>query len=362
MTSFDEFSINDLCDTDYNVYGVPTYGNATTSTASHTAAAHAQTAQWQPTPSVTSHEKNREAKVMDALLCFAWIPELDGKLAKLANMAMPENWNLPQEGPHTHKNELLLNYLKATFARLWAQKRVCINNGDNPIAAFHTGLLTTRREWIYAVCVRNTGNGQQQWQLQDFVVAGRQGLGKALVNVFNPLPQKADYFTDPSLLVFDPSKPLYVDYEHIIIDNLRRLPIQMFHELIHDDETLEYVRRIEQNPAADNWAYDSLARCLEQDPVMYMRAQSLVSAAIEKTIRFVQWDYRLAMLAYYAEGDAVSLLLPLNICSELAPDAVLCVERTASGAYQGHTILTRPMAYRSARTIAHLGVDWLAMA
>lgn len=59
-------------------------------------------------------------------------------------------------------------------------------------AAFNTGLVDKKYEYIYALFTRSK-TAKFYWYLCRFVVAG-EDLGKQLVKVFNPLPERADYF------------------------------------------------------------------------------------------------------------------------------------------------------------------------
>ena len=52
-------------------------------------------------------------------------------------------------------------------------------------------------------------------------------------------------------------------------------------------------------------------------------------------------------------------MIPLCLDSDHTADVALLVEKTESGNYLGHTILTLPMAYLDARLLCRPNSDWL---
>ena len=75
----------------------------------------------------------------------------------------------------------------------------------------------------------------------------------------------------------------------------------------------------------------------------------------------VEWNFKTAIPMYFPTENIMSLLLPLSIMDDEKVDAALVVEKTKSGNYLGHTILTLEMAYSNARLVSRPDSDWLAV-
>ena len=101
-------------------------------------------------------------------------------------------------------------------------------------AAFNTGLADNHYDDIYACFSPNDPDSGTEWKFSGFCTAASGGLGKQLVNYFNPLPQPPSYFKRNEDLFFDQTKQLHTDFEHIIIDNIRRLPLQFLYDQFFD--------------------------------------------------------------------------------------------------------------------------------
>ena len=87
-----------------------------------------------------------------------------------------------------------------------------------------------------------------------------------------------------------------------------------------------------------------------------------LKAAVERTLRALQGDYRLAIPQWYL-GQFINLLGPVYFGSfrrGRKPDAALVISKNPYGnMYQLRTILTLPMAYKNARLIGRLDGTWL---
>lgn len=290
---------------------------------------------------------------------FAWLGPWDDLLESLADIALPEVWEFESASADPRRKSILRSYLSTTFYRLKLEDKVCIDE-DAGFAAFNTGLVNGRYDDIYACFT--PGTGQSAWRFAGFCTSGARGLGKRLVNLFNPLPEPASYFKCKDDLLFDLEKNLIIDFDHIVIDNIHRLPHSLLEdELRSNDEALRLLADTKPigSDSERKASYAKLRELLEEEDRLFKRLRLRVSEAVEMARRRVRWNFRTAIPSYYPRMNAMSLLLPLCLVDELHADAALVVQLMASGNYQGQTILTMEQAYMNARLICRPDSDWL---
>lgn len=220
----------------------------------------------------------------------------------LALKADKENWSnetYPDKG-------ILTNYLVHTYKRLKNEKQIIRNN---EYGLFNTGLFTKYYEPIYAYSDKSykvsflTGHELNQ-----------HGISER--------PQKANYFEDPSLLLFDWHYPIDIHFKHILEDerNIERLP----KEFLNKENKM-----------------------------------NILMGAVELMKRKISANYKLAIPQCYE--DKIQLLLPLCLDTDNGkPDLALAVTKLDT-CYQGYTCLTLDMAYNNARLIAKPESDWLCL-
>lgn len=216
----------------------------------------------------------------------------------LSELAAKEEWS----SVTYPDKKILTNYMVHTYRKLSSEKNIIINK---EYALFNTGLFTEFYQPIYAY---NDKNGLQfltSYELGNMNISER--------------PPRANYFEDPSLLLFDWHYEININYKHILkdINNLDRIP-----------EKLKDSKNILNN----------------------------LNGSIETMKKKVSSNYKLAIPQYY-EGK-IQLLLPLCLEDDETPSLALTVTKTGNY-YQGHTCLTLDMAYNNARLIAKPESNWL---
>ncbi len=291
---------------------------------------------------------------------FAFLGSWSSFLSELANKAVDEQWDFVDEGPN-RRYQILQQYIKYTFSRLTREKKICIS-GDKQFASFNTGLADNHYDDIYACFTPNESGSDTEWRFAGFCTAASGGLGKQLVNYFNPLPVPPSYFKHNEDLFFDHTKQLHTDFEHIIIDNIKRLPVQFLYDQFFDNpEARELVEKIRgcSDRYVRNSLYNDLKNIIYDNSRLFMRIQNRIKDSIELARKRVRWNYKTAVPSYFPKRDSMSLMLPLALQDETTPDVALVVELTRSGSYQGQTILTLPQAYIDARLMCRLTGDWL---
>jgi hypothetical protein len=160
-------------------------------------------------------------------------------------------------------------------------------------------------------------------------------------------------------MLFDTSKEIHIDYEHVILDGIRRnrFPVQFLREHLPEGidwqdpagliepEWLAFLDRLSDGIETDNRCMRAIKRRLED-------AKWLA----EKRIR---WNFKTAIPQYYPRFNLMSLLLPLALINDEVVDIALVVTKNPSGSYQGRTILPLDWAYMNARLVCRPDSDWL---
>lgn len=239
---------------------------------------------------------------------FAYCGNYVSVLNNLAVLS-PEKWSFGEKSD----NSILKNYIEHTFKRLFEEGKVVENDH---YAVFNTGLFDAYYKPICAYFMENKVPDRQKWYLAGFFTE-YQLSSMGVVNI----PERANYFDDPSELVFDTHLNIVPQYDHIFGDkeNIERLPIGI------------------RNNA--------------------MRVQ-LFNGAVETVKRMLEANYKTAIPQYY--NGKMQLLVPICLQNPNVPDlALTCMKTEDKGKYLGCTCLTLEMAYNNARLIAKPESNWL---
>lgn len=292
---------------------------------------------------------------------FAWLGSWEEFLADLEEAALPEQWDFADGTPVPAGREraILKSYICTTFYRLMKEGKVAIA-ADKSFAAFNTGLVNDRYDDLFA-CFKPS-DGAIYWKFAGFAAAGSRGLGKQVVSLFNPLPEPPCYFQRKEDMLYDLGKELIIDYDHVILDNLARLPLEFLEEELRGcDEAMEAVDAIRSAADRDarTAAFRKLSELIDDDARLFRRLRARLDDAVDTAKRRVRWNFKTAIPSYYPRGNTMSLLLPLCLLRDNEVDAALVVQLMPSGNYQGQTILTMRQAYTNARLICRPDSDWL---
>jgi hypothetical protein len=297
-----------------------------------------------------------------------WVYISPYQFQHLAELALPEKWYYGEEEPED-PYPILKNYLNYTFKKLCREGKVCRETDrerNEEYAAFNTGLVDQKYEYIYALCKKNTRYDGLYWFLVDFVVAG-EDAGKTLVSLFNPLPQKADYFGGRiENMLYDPTTgDLSCDYIHILVERTSRLPLDLFQENCPvgftqiDGVEITDVYGLGEDQEARQDYFRQLGEKIRHTPKILNRLKNRLDDAVKLSLKRAAWNYKTAIPVYFPSRDKMSLLLPLALVDEDRIDLALVVERKQSGAYQGQTVLPLAMAYSNSRLVTRPDSDWL---
>jgi len=253
------------------------------------------------------------------LFKFALFPNYDSAISFLAdNLADKEAWDFSDSA--TKNNSILKNYLEFTFRKLQQEKKIAFTN-DNKFACFNTGLVTENLEDIFAFFeeYKNPKSGfTTPFCFKAFL---KKSDNNILRHFSNSIPDVANFFEKPELLIFNPKCDLIPDLDHIIRENLSRFPI---HLQCADDAELR---------------------------------RQLVGA-IDEAKKKVRSNYKVAVPQYY--DNKIQLLLPLCLTSGSPnPDLALVTHKLNDSTYTARTCLTLRMAYNNARLIVKPQSNWL---
>lgn len=247
---------------------------------------------------------------------FALVPDFQEKLEALATLAHKENWDyrhIPSPRPYP----VLSSYVYYTFARLEDEGKIAKTMAEKgrQIACINTGLATERQEAIFALFAENvtTSPKTPQWTLESFNKESDRAL-----TYFAERPDVANYFTEPSELLYDTRVELVVDIDHVIGENQDRFPAVI---------------------GATDFAI-----------------RSALDAAISAAKRRVRRNYKTAIPQFHR--GRLQLLLPVCLLRPDVADLALVVARE-NQVYRASTVLTLDMAYNNARLVARPDTEWL---
>lgn len=250
---------------------------------------------------------------------FAYFPKFDERIKFLAEtLADKEPWDFSDSKENKHS--ILKNYLEYYYRRLKEEVKIKFTQ-NNEYAALNTGLVTSNQEEIFCFFEKYKGPvaNSSPYFFKDFMKVS----DPRLLSCFgSDLPQPANFFEKPELLILNPKYKIVPDIEHIITDNKERFPLHL--QKADDSE---------------------------------MRRQ--VHGAIDDVTKKVRTNYKIAIPQYF--GAKIQLLLPLCLTSgSNNPDLALVIDKViGQDIYSAKTCLTLKMAYNNARLIVKPQSDWL---
>lgn len=263
--------------------------------------------------------------------------EGDKKLKELVDLALEEDWGKQNLG--------LVRYVENTFHFLKEnESHKIVETEDKEYAVFNTGLVSKTWEPIYALFEKNRSRKKPYYRLANFCTQ-KNTDGKILNDKFEKLPDRANYFTRENaseILIFDHTKELIPDLEHIIFDGLKR---NRFPEEIIEKYG---IKKEDIRKGTNTNAITNLQMNLER--------------AINNAKLRVSQNYKIALPMYYPKLNKMSFLLPIVLGEDVEgkADLALVVSLTENKIrYQGQTVLKLSMAYSNSRLICKPSNEWL---
>ena len=286
---------------------------------------------------------------------FVYVDDWKAVTDELSALALEENWNFVNE--KRGAGYLLKQYLRFNFYKARLDGEV-YEEGEN--AVFNTGLVDHQYDSIFCFLRPNRNlndTHKHKYEIGYFACRGKGQNGKELNRLFAKFPKAPAYINSAQYqnIYFDTAKDLSCDYEHILTDNLKRLPFEyVTHSLSYDEKIQELLR--------SGAPFKEYEQYIIERPELLRTLQNGLKSAVEDTIKRCEWNYKTAIPIYYSKTNSISLLLPLSLVGKKTDaDCALVIERLANGNYQGQTILTLDMAYQDARQICRPDSDWLTV-
>jgi len=246
----------------------------------------------------------------------------DNKIALLAKSLPPEKWSY--EGKSDY--QILTNYIFYTFEKLFSERNEASESEKNEViyedeakACFNTGLFDKRWQQIFFYCEKNKFSGYQPWKFHSFQT--EYTLSSLGINGANL--RRANYFSNPSEMIYDFKYPIVPQWNHIIDDpkNFIRIP--------------ENIRSLGKETCQD-----------------------LISGSITRTEKRIKANYKTVVPQWFY--GKIQLLIPIYLTNGERPDLALAISKNDTTCqYKGHTCLTCEMAYNNARLIARPESYWL---
>lgn len=261
------------------------------------------------TSSDTKELKKEDAN-MDIYDYMYW-GDYNLQIQKLADKAIPEKWSFENK----NDNYILKNYLKYTFNKLQEENKII---ETDTYCVFDTGLFSEYYAPIYAFgeLHKNPSENTAKWFFKGF--KDKYELGA--LDIIERFPERADYFSDPSSLVFNWHLDVNINYKHIL-DDLRTL--------------------------------ERLPESIKNSDMQMETLEGVINNAVKRVIV----NYKLAVPHYYC--NKIQLMIPLYFGKSDKPDVALVLDRMKGNYYQATTCLSMDMDYMDARIIAKPESNWL---
>ena len=278
-------------------------------------------------------------------------------LETVAEMAMPESWGFC-EGDMS----ILESYLNQTFCKLQRDGLVVENRG---FAAFNTGLVTPDYDELYMCFEPNRRNDKQPWYCLGVCTEfdnDKGGLSQRLRNECESMPVRANYFRDLGDVVYDPSRRVTCNWDHIAVDNCDRLPSKFLMRYLSDaPKDVKDLLAHSESESVLNEKTERLREFLRNNDDARWQIRDALKSAHRRSSKRCAYCFRIAVPSYYPRINKVQTLLPLCLVSDSQPDVALVLGRDDQGNYEGRTILTLQMAYKNARLLCKPESSWLVV-
>lgn len=248
-------------------------------------------------------------------------------LDELQSVAQPEEWKY-KDYVSTTNHPILKSYIEHTYNRLKIEGKILESN-DGKQYLFNTGLLD--RDFlldVYVLCSKTVIDifGDRYTCCSNPRVILENDMG-AIRSFGGRAPQIAKYFTTIDQVIFNPDLDINMNWRHIFIERVDRIPAEIRDGNIPMKEIVQKFKGNEEN--------------------------------IKK---LAKRNYKMVVPQYY--NNSIQFLMPIYLGTEFSgkPDFALVLSMDNSTQipfYIGTTILTVEMAYQNARLLAKPDNPWL---
>ena len=296
---------------------------------------------------------------------FAIFPPKNGingftaMLNELEEISLDEKWEYGDQ-------KIIQNYLLFSFDQILYEDAIAEKHGmpektfklrkGKRFAVFNTGLVNGYYSPVFAL-FKSAPNSKRPWVFDGFHTGDERTLSVVRKDEgWDDLPKPARFYDSVEDLIFDSSYSIdAVNWKHIIIDNVERIPV----EYIRQYSPKGFV--VEESPERPMQYYDNLKNAIKKDDYWYRKLVRLFSDAMDVSIKHVTWNFHYAIPMYYPRQHKVSMLLPLNLGDKRDGkiDLVLVLEKDkAHHSYIANTIMTLKQIYCNVRLISKMDDDY----
>lgn len=316
----------------------------------------------------------------EKLKAFAYFPKAKNSsengffdsIAKLSQIALEETWGFGDD--KSHRYSILHSFFKYTFERLvfedeensnnpnWKTKIRLSNNGR--YALYNTGLVDQYFEPIFALFEKTDRNKNSRltskWVFKDFPNSKNNSMGMVYQHFGDDsmFPKPTNYLkqNNNSELIYNLNYSISEsnNWDHIILDNYRRLPIDLLKKC---ELPFDFSRFDDPSINLDELQKE-LGEKLKNSHETCRQIKDKIKNATCLAEKRVHWNFKTAIPIYYPKTRKICLLLPLCLCDEKKADAALVLD-PVNNTYIQRTILTLQLAYIDARLITRPDSDWL---
>lgn len=266
---------------------------------------------------------------------YVYIKDWKSLLDKLSAQTLKgEQWDLPGD-KEKDKKFILKQYIRFTYYKARLDNLIIENEHG---AIFNTGLVDNTYDDIFCYLKHNESPDfyERKWEFGFFATWGRNE-GKELNRWFNQKPNSPEYIKNLQDVFYDVSKELSCDYEHIINDNLKRVPVEFLIESLNNYKNiLDKLDEYQKNPF-NTACFNEIVTCIRENDSAFRELVGDFKDAVRKAQKYCKWNYKTAIPIYYPRINAISLLLPLCLSrkNDNVADVALVIEKLPSGNYQG---------------------------
>ena len=278
------------------------------------------------------------------------LPSLTSNVNDLSYMVLEEGWSFGTYNRYI----VLTNFVRISFFKAYCDGKIIVKNG---YAVFNTGLVDMNYNSIYGVLYHADGGDVldgRVWTFLFFAVRGNTQNGKRLERLFSELPD-APVYTD-GMVNFDAKKDIVVDYDHIIMDNLERLPVEFLKDCLSFDDDM-------RDMFSSDVRYRDIKRKISETPGLMTAVSTALEQSLALSLKRAARYYDFVIPIYYPRINSISFAIPLMLTgSDIKNDtaSVVFVATPASEeSYQVQTVFTPDMCRLDAMQIPHISNRWL---
>lgn len=320
---------------------------------------------------VNTNPKKGQHYFQSELRKFAFFPDIENTLERIAGIAKPECWAFGS-GNGRSQYPILETYLSQVIVRLKYEKEVFGRKDKILIVqyvgqdkegksvkiekcAINTGLISRKGNFIYLLFDKNNRQDAQEWFFRQ---ANDDTRNQAFLPFKGKLPERADFYLSVSRSTVTYTKNVEsINVAHILLSHCERIPIDFLKQHFR-----EYFKSTDRFPkTAEDW--DRFKKYINHPSQSYEfeAASQMLQMYIEKAERDAQSDDSRKVNIYRPSEYSVGFFLPLYLVKPKDENdfEVGVIIDNSNGSYIARTIYRTSMAYPRIRVMGNHNRSWL---